>query len=239
MKRSELKAKAKMQIEGKIGVLFLITLVMFFIAFIFSLLITLASIVALSLMPSSGIADMILDIGSIIVNVIITPAFALSVARVYVMLFKGETPDTNDAFSGFNDFWSAFKVTWLVSVYTFLWSLLFIVPGIIKGISYSMSMYILAENKGKPALECIRESEAMTKGHKKELFMLFLSFIGWNLLGVLTLGMAQIFWVIPYMNATFANAYDSLKNSAAAVDSPVENDGPRRRKSLIPQKKST
>ena len=101
-------------------------------------------------------------------------------------------------------------MNFLVGLFTFLWSLLFIIPGIIKAYSYSMSLYILAENKGKPALECINESMAMTEGHKMDLFVLGLSFIGWGLLCAITFGIAGI-WVAPYMEATFANAYNSLK----------------------------
>ena len=78
-----------------------------------------------------------------------------------------------------------------------------------------MSTYILAENKGKPALECIRESKEMTQGHKMDLFVLGLSFIGWVLLGMVTFGIAYI-WVVPYMQATSANAYNSLKPAAVA-----------------------
>ena len=73
-----------------------------------------------------------------------------------------------------------------------------------------MSTYILAENKGKPALECIKESKAMTEGHKMDLFVLSLSFIGWAFLCAITFGIAGI-WVVPYMQATYANAYNSLK----------------------------
>ena len=80
-------------------------------------------------------------------------------------------------------------------------------------------MYILAENKGKNAHECIKESMAMTDGHKMELFMLGLSFIGWTLLGCVTLGIAYI-WVAPYISATFANAYVSLK---PVVEEPYED----------------
>ena len=192
MNRAELKAKAKAQIKGKIGILFLISLIISAI---------------------SGVAGTILSYipaGSIIATVIITPAFTLSLARVYLMVIRDETPTAKDAFQGFDDFWSAFKVTFLVGLFTFLWSLLFVIPGIIKGISYSMSNYILAENKGKSALECINESKAMTNGHKWELFVLALSFIGWGLLCVITLGIASI-WVTPFMQATFANAYQSLK----------------------------
>ena len=157
--------------------------------------------------------------GAIVAAVIITPAFTLSLIRVYLGVSKGVQPTAGDAFSGFDDFWSAFKVNFLVGLFTFLWSLLFYIPGIIKAISYSMSTFILAENKGKPALECINESKAMTNGHKMDLFVLGLSFIGWGLLCVITLGIASI-WVIPYMQATYANAYNSLKTNAIAGGQP-------------------
>ena len=178
----------------------------------------------------SSIASTVLAVipgGALVATIVITPAFALSIARVYLMVIAGGTPAAKDAFSGFDDFWSAFKVIFLVGLFTFLWSLLFIIPGIIKSISYSMSTMILAENKKKPALECIRESMAMTNGHKAELFVLGLSFIGWILLSAVTLGIAYI-WVGPYMSATFANAYASLKpeKSEPACDSEsIPTDG--------------
>ena len=202
MNRAELKAAAKAQIKGKIGILFLITLIIGAISGAASAL--------LSLIPGGGI----------IATVIITPAFTLSVARVYLDVVKGNTPKAADAFCGFNDFWAAFKVTFLVGLFTFLWSLLFVIPGIIKSFSYSMATYILAENKGKAALECINESKEMTKGHKMELFVLSLSFIGWGLLCAITLGIASI-WVGPYTQATYANVYNSLK-PAAVVEEQAE-----------------
>lgn len=201
MNRAELKSNAKAQIKGKIGILFVITLVIGVVSAVAGLL--------LGLIPY---------VGSIAAAIIVTPAFTLSLVRVYLMVVGGKTPEVKDAFCGFDDFWSAFKVTFLVGIYTFLWSLLFVIPGIIKSIAYSMSMYILAENPGKSARECIKESVDMTNGHKGELFVLSLSFIGWILLGYVTLGIAYI-WVMPYMYATFVNAYHSLK---PAVEAPAE-----------------
>ena len=192
MNRIALKDAAKSQIRGKIGILFVIALIIAVI---------------------SGLASLILSIipfGNVVAAIIITPAFALSMVRVYLNVANGGYPKTGDAFCGFDDFWSAFKVTFLVGIFTFLWSLLFIIPGIIKALSYSMSMFILAENPGKPALECIKESTEMTEGHKMDLFVLGLSFFGWALLCSITLGIASI-WVIPYMQTTYANAYQSLK----------------------------
>ena len=202
MNRAELKKAAKSQIKGKIGILFVITLIIS--------LISGAAGGLLSLIPGGGI----------VATIIITPAFTLSLVRVYLNVIGGGSPKVGDAFSGFDDFWSAFKVNFFVGLFTFLWSLLFVIPGIIKALSYSMSLYILAENKGKPALECINESKAMTNGHKAELFVLGLSFIGWEFLCVITFGIVGI-WAIPYMNATYANAYKSLK-PVSAWEEPTE-----------------
>ena len=197
MDRKQLKAQAKAQIKGKIGVLFLITLIIG--------LISGAAGTALSFIPF---------VGPIIASIIITPAFALSVVRVYLMVVRGTKPAVKDAFCGFDDFFSAFKVTFLVALYTWLWSLLFIIPGIVKSYAYSMSMYILADNKGKGARECIAESCKMTKGHKAEIFWLQLSFIGWIILSFFTLCILDI-WLIPYMSAAMANVYETLKAAPA------------------------
>lgn len=202
MNRAELKARAKQQIKGNIGILFLISLIIGVVS-------TVATLV-LALIPVIGI---------LISVVIIMPAFGLSVYRVYVNLANGKKPGAGDAFCGFNDFWSAFKVNFLVGLFTFLWSLLFCIPGIVKSYAYSMSMYVLADNKGKGALECINESKEMTKGHKWELFVLDLSFIGWYILGSITFGIAYI-WIYPYIQTTIANVYYSLK-PAVVVAEPV------------------
>lgn len=198
MNRIELKSQAKQQIKGKIGILFVITLIIALI---------------------SGIASFVLSFipfGGLVSAIIITPAFTLSLIRVYLNVASGIKPTAGDAFCGYDDFWSAFKVTFLSGFFTFLWSLLFVIPGIVKSYAYSMSIYVLAENKGKPALECINESKAMTNGHKMDLFVLGLSFIGWILLSCITFGIAYI-WVLPYMQTTYTNAYNSLKPIRAEI----------------------
>lgn len=204
MDRAALKSAAKQQIRGKIGVLFIITL-----------------IIAIVSVGASLLLGLIPVVGSIIASFIITPAFTLSIYRVYLNMLNGYQPSVGDAFSGFDDFWSAFKVNFLVGLFTFLWSLLLVIPGIVKSFAYSMSMYILAENKGKAALECINESKAITNGHKMELFVLGLSFIGWILLVLVTFGIAAI-WVAPYIQATMANAYRSLK--PVQVNAEIEGE---------------
>ena len=193
MTRQQLKSMAKEQIKGKIGILFLISLI-------------------ISLISSA--ASAIPGVGSIAVAVVVGPAFSLATVRIYLAITKGTTPVIKDAFSCFNEFFPAFKTSFLVSIFTFLWSLLFVIPGIIKGISYSQAMYILAENPTIGAREAINRSKAMMEGHKMEYFVLGLSFSGWILVTVLTFGIAGI-WTIPYMNATMANFYNEIKPQAS------------------------
>ena len=192
MNRAELKSKAKEQIKGKIGILFLITLIIAGVSGIVG-----------------GLLSLIPVVGSI-AAALVSSAFALSIVRVYLMVIRYEEVSAKDSFSGLKDFWGAFRVSFFVGLFTFLWSLLFYIPGIIKGLSYSMAMYIYADDPSKRPLDCIKESQQITDGHKSELFVLSLSFIGWMLLGAVTFGIAYI-WVGPYMSATFANAYEELR----------------------------
>lgn len=190
MERAELKSLAKQQIQGNIGTFFLMTLIV-------------AGVAAL--------ANLIPVVGSIASVLVLTPAFGLAMVTVYLKLTKGVQPDVKELFQHFDKFWSAFKVTFFMGLFTALWSLLFWIPGIIKALSYSMSMYILAENPEIGALEAINRSKAMMNGHKMDFFVLQLSFIGWHLLGAITFGIAYV-WVTPYMSATTANFYNSIKN---------------------------
>lgn len=119
-------------------------------------------------------------------------------------------PQTNDLFSQFDHFGSAFCLRFLQGLFIALWSLLLIIPGIVKGFAYSMAPFIMAENPEMTAREALRASEDLMYGHKAELFFLELSFIGWGLLSVLTLGIGS-FWLNPYINAAFAAFYRNIK----------------------------
>jgi uncharacterized membrane protein len=105
------------------------------------------------------------------------------------------------------------KTMLLKSVLIFLWSLLLIIPGIIKAYAYRMVPYILADNPNIGASKAIALSNEMTMGHKFDMFVLDLSFIGWYLLGSLALGVGVLF-VMPYENATNAELYLVLRKDA-------------------------
>lgn len=117
----------------------------------------------------------------------------------------------------------AVKTMFLRDIFIFLWTLLLIIPGIIKGYAYRMVPYILADNPNIGAGRAIELSEQMTKGEKFNMFVLDLSFLGWILLSALTCGIGMIF-LKPYMEATFTELYAVLKDKAyrGGLCSPAE-----------------
>lgn len=135
--------------------------------------------------------------------------FALSFAIIALNVVRGKQVEFKMLFSGFNNFGKAFLLNLLNGIFVFLWSLLLIIPGIIKAYSYAMSIYILADNPGISANEARKKSIEMMRGNKWRLFCLYFSFIGWMLLCGITLGILS-FWIVPYMNASFAAFYQSL-----------------------------
>lgn len=120
-----------------------------------------------------------------------------------------QNPETRDLFSQFDRFGDGFCLALLQSLFIALWSLLLIIPGIIKAYSYSMAPFIMAENPNMTAKEALAASSNLMDGHKADLFFLDLSFIGWAILSLLTLGIGD-FWLNPYTNAAHAAFYRSI-----------------------------
>ena len=103
------------------------------------------------------------------------------------------------------------KTMFFRELYIVLWSLLFIIPGIVKSYEYRMIPYLLAEYPDMPKEQAFETSKRMMNGQKWRTFVLDLSFLGWNILSALTLGILGIFYVRPYKNMTDAALYESLK----------------------------
>ena len=144
-------------------------------------------------------------------SLLISGPLSVGVAGAFLYVMRtGEKAKTEDMFAGFKDFGKNFVLGLLISLFTVLWSLLFIVPGIIKGLSYSMAYYIKNDHPEYDWKQCIEESKKMTYGHKGQLFCLYLSFIGWYFLGALCLGIGTL-WVTPYVSASTAEFYIQLR----------------------------
>lgn len=186
--RADLKMRAKQMISGKIGML----IVCFII------------VAALT-----GACSFIPYIGTII-SVCLSGPLTLGTVYIYLNLTRGIEPDVNVLFAGFQCFVDTLVLTLLIGVFTFLWSLLFVVPGIIKAISYSQAYYILAEHPEMSGKEALDASIEIMDGHKMDYFVLMLSFLPWIFLSGITCGIAMLY-VEPYMSATFVNFYEAIK----------------------------
>ena len=200
MTRIELKNEAKEQIKGKIGILFLIFLIIAMI----------------------GAGSSLVPVVGWFATIIIMPAFNISLCMIFLNLAKREDVSVGDVFKGFNITGKAVWLSIITWFYTFLWSLLFIIPGIIKTFSYSMAPFILADNSNLTASEALSESIRIMDGHKFDLFVLQLSFFWWYLLGAITFGIAYIY-VVPYFEATMTNFYNEIKDKKIEAEVIKEN----------------
>ena len=141
-----------------------------------------------------------------LVRLILGGVIQLGYAQYLLKQHDREVTDIRDLFSQFDRFGQGFLQKFLCGLFVALWSLLLVIPGIIKGYAYAMTPFIMAENPQMTARDAIKRSQELMDGHKWELFCLEFSFIGWNLLAVLTLGIGT-FFLNPYMNAAYAAFY--------------------------------
>ena len=129
---------------------------------------------------------------------------------------KGTLPEAGALFAPFKQDARTVGAVLLVFVYTLLWTLLLVIPGIIKAYSYSMTFYILRENPEMTAGDAITASQKMMDGHKMDLFLLSLSFIGWAILASITFGIGYL-WLIPYIYTAYAAFYETLKKETSVT----------------------
>lgn len=125
----------------------------------------------------------------------------------------GKEANFGDLFSKFDYFGTGFAQHFLRGLYVALWGMLLIIPGIVKSYAYSMTPFILAENPNLTASQAITLSKELMDGHKSELFILELTFLGWDILAALTLNLGNIA-LNPYKNATYAAFYRQIQAEA-------------------------
>ena len=159
----------------------------------------------------SYLVNVIPGVGQI-ATILISGPMAYGVASMFIKQTRtGEPMNIPDIFNGFrDDFSNTFLIGLMTTLFTMLWSLLFVIPGIVKAYSYSMAMYIKNDNPDYDWRKCIDESQEMMSGHKADLFMLDLSFLGWMIVGTLCAGVG-VFWVNAYMSAAHAQFYEDLR----------------------------
>lgn len=142
-------------------------------------------------------------------SLIIGGVIELGFAQYLLKQYNHANFELQDLFSQFDRFGQGFAQKFLRGLYVFLWSLLFVIPGIVKSYAYAMTPFIMAENPDMSASEAIDASVQLMDGHKGELFTLDLTFIGWGLLAALTLNLGNLA-LNPYRNAAYAAFYKDL-----------------------------
>ena len=163
----------------------------------------------------SGIINIISSLLYYIPTIFIAMPFSIGVAMTFLWFVSGNQKLSPKAtFSVFSKkhYWKSFGLAALSTIYIFLWSLLFIIPGIIKGLSYTLAPYIWAENPELTANQAIEQSMKMMDGHKMQLFLLILGLVILGLLSGILLFIPLI-WLQPYCHAIIAKFYEEVKRN--------------------------
>jgi uncharacterized membrane protein len=149
----------------------------------------------------------------LIISLFIGPLITVGKNRFFLIGFTGDV-DVKYLLSAFKreEFWGIFKCMFITKIKIFLWYLLLLIPGIIKSYEYSMIPYLLTKDSNLTSGEAIQISRGLTFGHKLDMFVLDLSFMGWYILGALLFGVGT-FLVTPYYEATKARLYNILSGN--------------------------
>lgn len=221
--RKKYKNFAKTQLSGRWGVPILVTLFVTIIIRIFGIpdmmqLYKSGYFSALFRLDWTGVAaasqSANTSLLATLIQTIVDAILSVASINVYIKMSRSPEPVSfSDFIEGFNNWARAIlSVLWQL-LWVTLWTLLFIIPGIIKAIAYSQMFYIIVEYKNVSITKAMRISMEITKGHKWDLFVMYLSFFGWDLLSIMTVGILQL-WLLPYKNMTYINAYHSLVKEA-------------------------
>ncbi len=221
--RKKYKSFAKTQLSGRWGIPILVTIFVTIITRIFSV----PEIMQLS--KNGYFAEMFvgnfreaLNISAntdtplitSLIQLIVGAILEVATINVYLRMSRSPEPVSfADFLEGFNNWARAILgIIWQL-LWIFLWMLVFIIPGFIKAFSYSQMFYIIAEFKDVSVTKAMRISIEITKGRKWDLFVMYLSFLGWDILSLFTCGILQL-WLMPYKNMTYTNAYHALMKEA-------------------------
>lgn len=153
-----------------------------------------------------------LDTVSDLYTLLVSGPLTLGYVGFILGMFRKKNPSPVSVINGFEHFFKAFALFFLTNLLIALWTLLFIIPGLIAAYRYSMVFYILADNPQMGVLEIIGESKRMMTGNKLKFFLLQLSFIGWVILAFIPFGLGFIV-LLPYATAAFVGFYEVARGA--------------------------
>ncbi len=211
----DLMADARMSLSGSwgmgvLGYVLYIALMMSFSLFVFT------SVFFVSMVSQFGGANAVAATGAMnlfanLVEMLVSGAFMVGFAGFFLGIAQEGAARLELLFVGFQRFWKSFGTYFFYSLFIVLWTLLFIIPGIIAAFRYAMAFFIIADDEDCGPLEAISRSKEMMKGNKWKFFCLNWRFFGWALLATFfTFGLGYL-WLIPYMQTSFAKFYEDVK----------------------------
>ena len=172
------------------------------------------------LVPLPAVVAGFLSIVLSLVSMVLSAGYVLYAMRVR----KGLLTPYATLFDGFLFAGKIILLEIVIGIFVLLWSLLLFIPGIIAGYRYRFALYNLCDNPEMGVMEALNMSKAQTLGHKWELFVLDLSFLGWNILCGLTLGILSI-WISPYIQQTDIGYFEAIKQMSGVGAQPPREDG--------------
>ncbi|WNB92397.1 DUF975 family protein [Bacillus sp. NEB1478] len=226
MKIRDFKKEARLQLEGQWSVAAMVTLVFA------AVYVVLPMFVEIKL--SGGYENWMYTTGNedgqslstFLITLVLLP-LSIGYSWMFLSVIRiGERVRFSGLFQAFSEISMYLKLLGtylLMMIYVILWTLLFIIPGIIKALAYSQTYFVYKDNPKMGINAAITESRKLMVGYKWKFFVLQLSFIGWVFLGLITFGIGFL-WIYPYMTATYASFYNALVEKKKGLE-PVDDDG--------------
>jgi len=211
----DLMADARMSLSGNLGMAILgyilyMALMMSFSMFVFT------AVFFVSIVSQLGGANAVAATGAMnlfanLIQTLVSGAFMVGFMGFFLGIAQEGAARLELLFVGFQRFWKSFGTYFFYTLFIVLWTLLFIIPGIIATFRYAMAFFIIADDEDCGPLEAISRSKEMMKGNKWKFFCLNWRFFGWALLATFfTFGLGYL-WLIPYMQTSFAKFYEDVK----------------------------
>lgn len=181
---------------------------------------------ALPLVLLLCLAVLLLVVAMIALDILVVQPLLVGTSRFFLRNLN-QRAEMGECGRGFDrNYAENVKTLFFRELYTGLWCLLLVVPGIVKSYEYRMIPYLLADDPNMTRGEAFAQSKALMDGNKWRAFVLDLSFIGWSLLSLATLGLLDVFYVAPYRQMTYAALYEALRYGSDSRVLPVASDQP-------------
>lgn len=224
MRISQIKKQALEKLTGNWGLTVLLTFLIFLMIMVLPLFVAIPISGGFTQWANQNDDPASVHIFQFIYSIVLIP-FSISIYWFYLNLVREEKPEIPQVFSIYQQGGTSLKLVGaaiLQRIYIFSWTLLFIIPGIIKSLSYSQTFFLLKDHPEYTISQAITESKIRMKGYKWKYFLMNLSFIGWGILSLLSLGIGLL-WLYPYINTSTAVFYNELIATQDNKDKDIFN----------------